>query len=57
MTRWVLNEALRQQRSGATQGLDLTMAVNVSARSLRQRSSLPDTVAELTARRDTRPAG
>jgi diguanylate cyclase (GGDEF)-like protein/PAS domain S-box-containing protein len=49
VTRWVLNEALRQQRAWREQGLDLTMAVNISARSLRNVSSLPDTVAELTA--------
>jgi len=48
VTRWVLNTALRQQRLWRDAGIDLTMAVNVSARSLRQASSLPDTVAELT---------
>ena len=48
VTRWVLNTALRQQRVWRDAGIDLTMAVNVSARSLRQASSLPDTVAELT---------
>jgi diguanylate cyclase (GGDEF)-like protein/PAS domain S-box-containing protein len=55
VTRWVLNEALRQQRAWREQGLDLTMAVNISARSLRNVSSLPDTVAELTALWDTGP--
>jgi diguanylate cyclase (GGDEF)-like protein/PAS domain S-box-containing protein len=55
VTRWVLNEALRQQRAWRGQGLDLTMAVNISARSLRNVSSLPDTVAELTALWDTGP--
>jgi diguanylate cyclase (GGDEF)-like protein/PAS domain S-box-containing protein len=47
VTRWVLNEALRQQRKWREEGFDLTMAVNVSARSLRIASVLPDTVAEL----------
>jgi len=55
VTRWVLNEALRQQRAWREDGLDLTMAVNVSARSLRNVSGLPDTVAELTALWDTAP--
>jgi diguanylate cyclase (GGDEF)-like protein/PAS domain S-box-containing protein len=55
VTRWVLNEALRQQRAWREQGLDLTMAVNISARSLRNVSGLPDTVAELTALWDTGP--
>jgi diguanylate cyclase (GGDEF)-like protein/PAS domain S-box-containing protein len=48
LTKWVLNEALRQQRVWSDAGLDLTMAVNVSARSLTRHSDLPDTVAELT---------
>jgi diguanylate cyclase (GGDEF)-like protein/PAS domain S-box-containing protein len=48
VTRWVLDTALRQQREWRDQGLDLTMAVNVSARSLRAASTLPETVAELT---------
>jgi len=48
VTRWVLNAALRQQRMWRDQGIDLTMAVNVSALSLGSDSSLPDTVAELT---------
>jgi diguanylate cyclase len=48
VTRWVLNEALRQQRIWRDQGLDLTMAVNISAHSLRPTSTLPDMVAELT---------
>jgi diguanylate cyclase (GGDEF)-like protein/PAS domain S-box-containing protein len=55
VTRWVLNEALRQQRAWREEGLDLTMAVNISARSLRNVSGLPDTVAELTALWDTAP--
>ena len=48
LTRWVLNEALRQQRRWSDAGLDLTMAVNISARSLTRHSDLPDTVAKLT---------
>ncbi|HWF49577.1 MAG TPA: EAL domain-containing protein [Solirubrobacteraceae bacterium] len=48
LTKWVLNEALRQQRMWCDAGFDLTMAVNVSARSLTRHSDLPDTVAELT---------
>ncbi len=41
VTRWVLNEALRQQRAWRDEGLDLMMAVNVSARSLRKTSTPP----------------
>jgi diguanylate cyclase (GGDEF)-like protein/PAS domain S-box-containing protein len=55
VTRWVLNTALRQQRLWRDQGIDLTMAVNVSARSLRAASTLPETVAELTQLWHTAP--
>ena len=48
VTRWVFNTALCQQCIWREQGVDLTMAVNVSARSLRAASTLPETVAELT---------
>jgi diguanylate cyclase (GGDEF)-like protein/PAS domain S-box-containing protein len=48
LTRWVLNEALRQQQAWRGEGVDLTMAVNVSARTLHPTGELPDTVAELT---------
>jgi diguanylate cyclase (GGDEF)-like protein/PAS domain S-box-containing protein len=48
LTTWVLNEALRQQRAWSDAGLDLTMAVNISARSLTRHSKLPDIVANLT---------
>ncbi len=48
VTWWVLNAALRQQRIWRDEGIDLCMAVNVSARSLRRASGLPETVAELT---------
>ena len=34
LTQWVLNEALRQQRAWDDGGIDLTMAVNISPRSL-----------------------
>ncbi len=46
LTRWVLNEALRQQRMWHGKRVDLTMAVNITARTLR--GDLPDTVTELT---------
>jgi diguanylate cyclase (GGDEF)-like protein/PAS domain S-box-containing protein len=48
LTTWVLDEALHQQREWRDAGFDLTMAVNVSARSLNRGSDLPDTVAQLT---------
>jgi diguanylate cyclase (GGDEF)-like protein/PAS domain S-box-containing protein len=48
LTSWVLNEALRQQREWSDLGLDLTMAVNISAHSLTRRRDLPDIVAQLT---------
>ena len=50
LTSYVLNAALRQQQLWREQGIDLTMAVNVSARSLVHGSTLPDTIAELTAK-------
>jgi diguanylate cyclase (GGDEF)-like protein/PAS domain S-box-containing protein len=49
VTRWVLNEALRQQRLWRDDGFAVTMAVNISGRSLGNDSGLPETVAELTA--------
>jgi diguanylate cyclase (GGDEF)-like protein/PAS domain S-box-containing protein len=48
VTRWVMNTALRQQRDWREEGLDLTMAVNISPRSLGDIGDLPATVAELT---------
>jgi diguanylate cyclase (GGDEF)-like protein/PAS domain S-box-containing protein len=48
LTKWVLNEAVRQQSAWNDAGLDLTMAVNISAHSLKQHSDLPDTVLGLT---------
>jgi len=47
LTRWVLNEALRQERTWREAGLDLPLAVNISAHSLRLSSNLPEIVAEL----------
>lgn len=55
VTRWVLYAALRQQRIWREQGLDLTVAVNISNRSLGPHASLPDTVAELTETFGTPP--
>jgi EAL domain-containing protein (putative c-di-GMP-specific phosphodiesterase class I) len=55
LTRWVLDAALQQQRVWSDAGLDLTMAVNISARSLTPRSDLPDTVAELSRNWDIAP--
>ena len=40
LTEWVLNEALRQQRAWCDDGIDLTMAINISAHSLNERSTL-----------------
>jgi diguanylate cyclase (GGDEF)-like protein/PAS domain S-box-containing protein len=48
VTRWLLGQALGQQHTWLQQGIDLTMAINISAASLSSGSSLPDTVAELT---------
>jgi diguanylate cyclase (GGDEF)-like protein/PAS domain S-box-containing protein len=48
LTRWVLNEALRQQQIWRADGLDLTMAVNISARTLKPVDGLPGALAELT---------
>ena len=55
VTRWVLEEALRQQGAWRDDGLDLTMAVNIAAASLRPASDLPDTVAELIAGQGVAP--
>jgi len=57
LTTWVLDAALRQQKVWRDQGIDLTMAVNVSARSLRLESDFPDTVAELLSRWGTTAKG
>jgi EAL domain-containing protein (putative c-di-GMP-specific phosphodiesterase class I) len=55
VTKWVLNEALRQQRVWREQGIDLTVAVNISARSLGPRSTFPDSVRDLTEAWKTPP--
>jgi diguanylate cyclase (GGDEF)-like protein/PAS domain S-box-containing protein len=55
VTRWVLNEALRQQQVWRSEGIDLTMAVNISAHSLRPSGNLPEVVAELTELWETAP--
>jgi diguanylate cyclase (GGDEF)-like protein/PAS domain S-box-containing protein len=55
ITRWVLDEALCQQRAWRDDGLDLTVAVNIAASSLRPDSELPSTVAELIAQRGGAP--
>jgi diguanylate cyclase (GGDEF)-like protein/PAS domain S-box-containing protein len=55
VTRWVLNAALRQQEIWRADGVDLTMAINVSAHSLRQSSNLPEVVAEVIEASDTPP--
>jgi diguanylate cyclase (GGDEF)-like protein len=55
VTRWVIDEALRQQRIWRDDGVDLTMAVNISAQSLRPSCNLADTVAELTESWSTAP--
>ena len=48
VTRWVIDEALGQQRRWRDAGVELTMAINISGRSLNSSSELPDTLAELT---------
>ena len=55
VTKWVLNEALRQQHAWRAEGIDLTVAVNISGRSLGARSSLPDAVRQLTETWQTPP--
>jgi diguanylate cyclase (GGDEF)-like protein/PAS domain S-box-containing protein len=55
VTRWVLNGALRQQQIWRAEGIDLTMAVNISAHSLRPSGNLPEIVAELTDTWHTAP--
>jgi EAL domain-containing protein (putative c-di-GMP-specific phosphodiesterase class I) len=55
LTRWVLNDALRQQRSWHDEGIDLTLAVNISAHALKPNGDLPDSVAELTKVWDAAP--
>ena len=51
LTHWVLGKALRQQRLWSDAGLDLTMAVNISARSLGRHSELPDALVAIAETR------
>jgi diguanylate cyclase (GGDEF)-like protein/PAS domain S-box-containing protein len=55
VTRWVINEALHQQRIWRDGGVELDMAVNISAHSLRHASTLPEVVAGLTETWDAAP--
>ena len=55
LTRWVLNEALRQQRVWRDGGADLTMSVNISGSSLRDGCDLPATLEELITAWGTAP--
>jgi diguanylate cyclase (GGDEF)-like protein/PAS domain S-box-containing protein len=55
LTRWALDEALHQQSRWDDAGLPLTMAVNISGRSLTRGSDLPATVAKLTETRGIVP--
>ena len=55
VTKWVLDTALRQQKEWREEGFALTMAVNISGRSLGDVAVLPDTVAELTETWETPP--
>jgi diguanylate cyclase (GGDEF)-like protein len=55
LTMFVLDEALRQCRTWALQGMELCVAVNLSTRNLLD-VHLPDTVGELLARWEVSPA-
>jgi diguanylate cyclase (GGDEF)-like protein len=55
LTMFVLDEALRQCRNWALQGLDLCVAVNLSTRNLLD-VHLPDTVGELLSRWEVSPS-
>ena len=57
LTHWVLDAALQQQRLWRDAGLELTMAVNISARSLMRESTLPEVVAQLTETWGVVPGG
>ncbi len=56
LTEWVLDEAVRQQHVWSEAGLDLTVAVNLSARSLTKHTEIAETVARLTERWAVPPA-
>lgn len=55
LTRWVIKEALRQCCAWRRGGINLSISVNVSMRSLRDRQ-LPDLVASLLERADAPPS-
>ena len=55
LTRWVLDETLRQQKAWDDEGLDLTVAVNIAAGSLHEGSDLPASVGELLAKWNAEP--
>jgi diguanylate cyclase (GGDEF)-like protein/PAS domain S-box-containing protein len=57
LTRWVLNDALRQQQAWLNQRIDVTIAVNVAAHTLKANSDLADTIAELTDTWESTPHG
>jgi EAL domain-containing protein (putative c-di-GMP-specific phosphodiesterase class I) len=48
ITRWMIDQALRQQARWRDDGVDRTIAVNIASRSLGPDSALPDLIAELT---------
>lgn len=54
LTRWILERAAYQQKQWQAQGLDLTIAVNISARDLLDRE-LPWFVMDLIKQRDLAP--
>ncbi|MGH2836083.1 MAG: putative bifunctional diguanylate cyclase/phosphodiesterase, partial [Solirubrobacteraceae bacterium] len=56
LTLYVVEEALRQARSWHEQGIELSIAVNLSTRNLLDRS-FPNQVQELLARWDVKPEG
>jgi diguanylate cyclase (GGDEF)-like protein/PAS domain S-box-containing protein len=51
LARWVMEESLTQLKQWRQTGLDLTVAVNLSAANLHE-ASLPEDIAELLARHD-----
>jgi diguanylate cyclase (GGDEF)-like protein/PAS domain S-box-containing protein len=55
LTQWVLNEALRQQRAWHDDGIDLTVAVNISAHSLTASSKLLASLEQTQKNWDTQP--
>ena len=55
LTQWVLNEALRQQQAWDRSGINLTMAINISAHSLNARSTLLTSLKEAQKTWDIRP--